>query len=95
MNQCTLAELSKKQVINLCDGKILGHAEDLVFDLCDGRICAIVVPENCGFGFKKGRETVVPWCKIQKIGEDTILVDAKELPPDAQSEKGKKGFFKL
>ncbi|MBQ9120822.1 MAG: YlmC/YmxH family sporulation protein [Clostridia bacterium] len=89
MNQCTLEQLSKKQVVNLCDGKLLGHVEDLVFDLCDGKICAIIVPGNCGFSFKKGRELVIPWAQIQKIGEDTILVDARELPPDPPP--GKRG----
>ena len=94
MNQCTLTELSKKQVINLCDGKILGHVGDLVLDLCDGKICAIVVLENCGFGFKKGREAVVSWCAIKKIGEDALLVDANDFVQESCSGKnGRKGIF--
>ncbi|MBO5111300.1 MAG: YlmC/YmxH family sporulation protein [Clostridia bacterium] len=90
MNQCTLGELSKKQVINLCDGKLLGYAEDVVIDLCDGKICAILVPEDCGFSFKKGRELRIAWQQIQKIGEDTILVDVHELPPFNSGKKGRK-----
>ena len=96
MNQSTLSELSKKQVINLCDGKNLGHTQDLVIDLCDGKICAIIVPESCGFGLRKGKETVVPWYKIQKIGEDTILVDAGDLLTEPRTEKrGRKGTWQL
>ena len=93
MDQCTLEELSKKQVVNLCDGKLLGHTEDLVLDLCEGKVCALVVPENCGFSIKKGRDIVIPWAQIQKIGEDAILVDVRELPPDPpHGKKGRKGL---
>ena len=84
MHATTLTEFSKKQVVNLCDGKLLGHVEDLVFDPCDGKLCAIVVPGSCGFSFRRGRDLRIPWCQIEKIGEDTILVDARELPPESE-----------
>ena len=89
MNKNTLHELSKKQVVSLCDGRLLGYVGDLVFDLCDGRICAIVVPA-CNVPFwRRGGEEVIPWCRIQKIGEDAILVNTDGLS-SANSEKRRK-----
>lgn len=82
MNRCTLEELSKKQVVNLCDGRALGCVSDLVFNLCDGKLLAIVVSNGMGLSLKKGKDITVPWDKIQKIGSDTILVDVGELPGD-------------
>jgi len=88
MSTTTLNELSKKQVVSLCDGRILGHVGDLVFDLCDGRICAIVVPDCSVRFWKRGGEEVIPWCRIQRIGEDAILVDTDGLAAGAER-KGK------
>jgi YlmC/YmxH family sporulation protein len=70
-------ELRDKEVINVCDGKLLGFIEDLDIDCCTGNILAIVVPAPGRFGhwFKSGDDFVIPWCRIQKIGDDVILVE--------------------
>lgn len=76
MKRCSTVELRKKEIINLIDGAKIGFASDFEFDQCDARILALVIPD-CGgfFGFGgKGTDIVIPWDKIECIGEDTILV---------------------
>jgi len=74
-------ELREKEVINICDGKCLGFIDDLDIDCVTGNILAIVIPAPGRFGrwFKCGDDCVIPWCRIQKIGDDVILVDFR--PP--------------
>ena len=68
-------ELRQKEVINLCDGTKLGTPCDFEFDLCDGKITAIIVPRPSGFlGLCHDNDLIIPWCKIECIGEDAILV---------------------
>ena len=80
MDEC-MTSLTEKQVINLCDGKILGYIIDFKIDICCGRLTAIVLPGESGFfGFKKCTDIVIPWEKICKIGKDAIIVDIGVLP---------------
>ena len=75
MQRLNTAELREKEVINLCDGSKLGCPSDFEFDLCDGKITALVIFQAGGFcGMGKGCEIIIPWCKIECIGEDAILV---------------------
>ena len=75
MKKCTTEELRDRAVINLCDGARLGYACDFEFDVCDGRICALIVPGERGLlGGCKTPDIIIPWCKIECFGEDTILV---------------------
>lgn len=81
-----------KEVINSCDGRRLGYVTDIEFDVCDGRITAIVVPSKGGLFGCGGEEIVIPWQKIQKIGEDIILVDAQGCcPPPKPPRRGRCG----
>jgi YlmC/YmxH family sporulation protein len=72
-----VSDLRNRDVINIVDGKRLGTICDLDLDLENGRVTAIVVPGTTRlFGlFGGGRDYVIPWEKIVKIGVDTILVD--------------------
>lgn len=73
----TFDELCAKEVVNVCDGRKLGHVEDLCIEICDGRILSIIVPgRGRFFGLVRGeQECVIPYCKIVKFGTDVILVD--------------------
>ncbi len=72
----SMTDLTSKQVINVCDGKILGYVTDFIVDSCSGKLKAIILPGDSGiFGFKKCEDTVIPWEKICKIGIDVILVE--------------------
>ena len=75
MRTVTTTELACMEVINLCDGHRLGYVCDLEFTLCDGRLTAIAVPGEGGFlCFGRPSRTVIPWEKIETIGDDAILV---------------------
>ena len=75
MRKISTDDLRQKEIINLCDGARLGYACDFEFDVADGRICALIVPRSAGFlGLSKECDLVIPWCKIECIGEDAILV---------------------
>lgn len=93
----TTARLREKEIINVCDGCRLGRACDFEFDVCDARITALIVNDGSGFlGLGKQRDLLIPWCKIECIGEDTILVklspEDKKISCECGKEKGKKWF---
>lgn len=69
-----------KQVINLCDCRVLGCVSDIIFDECNGRITDIIVPgpaKLCGI-FGRDSEYIIPWNHICQIGPDIILVKLSE-----------------
>lgn len=75
MKFSSMTDMSEKAVINLCNGAKLGCPEDFEFDVCSGKIVAIVVAgEGGAFGFGKRDEFIIPWDKLECIGEDAILV---------------------
>lgn len=75
--QTTFCELRSKDVINVVDGKALGHIIDLVLDCRTGKTLGLIAPgENCKFRlFRPPDEIFIPWQNICKIGEDVILVE--------------------
>ena len=72
------SDLQEKEVINICDGRRLGYVCDISLDLCSGKICGLLIPdegERWNF-FSKERYFYVPWRCIKRIGDDIILVEA-------------------
>ncbi len=64
------SEFKKKDVIDVCTGKKLGKVKDIQFTFPEGKIkCAIV-----GGGIFGGEEQNFSFRKIEKVGEDAILV---------------------
>ena len=80
-------ELRCKEIVNISDGRKLGHIVDIVFDLPCGQIKGLVVPINSGgFNlFKQTQQAFIPFEQICKIGEDTILVDIREEKKDCNA----------
>ena len=75
-----ISELKQKEIINVKDGKRLGIAGDVDFDMKTGCLLALIVPGPgciCGF-LGREKEYVIPFCDICQVGEDIILVDVKE-----------------
>lgn len=70
-------DFKQKEVISLSEGKILGFVVDVQADFETGEINSIIVAKTGKlFGGMVGKNNVtIPWNKIQKIGEDVILVD--------------------
>lgn len=77
MKRYSTAELRRLEVVNLCDGARLGYAEDFEFEAegdCS-RILSLIIAGGGGFlGFGREDDLVIPWCRVECIGEDTILV---------------------
>ena len=80
-------ELRSKEVINVTDGKRLGHIVDIVFELPSGKIKGLVVPVcEKGFNwFRPAQQAFIPFNQICKIGEDTILVEVFSDTPGQNS----------
>lgn len=73
------SDFRTKEVINIRDGRRLGNIIDMEFNLHEGRITAIVVPETSRFLglLREEDDIVIPWERIKKIGDDVILVDVE------------------
>ena len=73
---CT-SELRKLEIVNSCDGAKLGCASDFEFE-AEGdctKVTALIVRGGGGlFGFGCEDDLRIPWCQVQCIGEDIILV---------------------
>lgn len=82
---CCIAELRNKEVICKLNGARVGNVDDVEIDIGNGRIEAIVIyGKNKMMGiFGKCDDIVIPWCDVDIIGEDTILIntDIKISPP--------------
>ena len=88
-----MAELRCREVINLYDGCRMGYVGDLEIDIMCGRVVALVVPGRARFFGLFGREDdyIIPWDRIEKIGEDIILV---RFEAPIRRPKEKPGFLK-
>ena len=75
MRTVTTTELACMEVINLCDGARLGYPSAVELNVDDRCVTAILVPKETGFlCFGKQETYRIPWCRIECIGEDTILI---------------------
>lgn len=75
--ESTLEQLRWKEVIGSNNGIRYGFVNDLIIDLQNGCVKALVVPgaPRC-FGLLSSREPrLIRWEDIRHIGEDIILVD--------------------
>jgi len=72
-----ISDLRARDVVNILDGKKLGHIYDIELDLEIGKVTAIILPGRLrGFSiFAKREEIIIPWKKIVRIGRDVILVE--------------------
>lgn len=89
---CRFEDMRCKEIINIKTGCKLGYPDDIEFDTCTAKICKLIVFGKAKFFGLLGREEdfVIPWCDIEVIGQDTILVTC-DFPIRTNSGKG---FFK-
>lgn len=75
-----LCELREKEVINTKNCKRLGCVVDLIVDMKNGCVQAIIVPGPGKLGgfFGHDSEYIIPFECICKVGPDIILVDICE-----------------
>ena len=74
--QHSFQELSKKTVVNVADGKELGHVCDMIFNAC-GNVTGLVVPGKKSIlkSITSTDSIFIPYNRIIKIGQDAILVE--------------------
>ena len=74
-----LSDLRYREVINISTGARLGYVSDVILDIHEGRITALIVPGPARFFGVFGRESdyVLPWEAITQMGSDIILIDGK------------------
>lgn len=77
--EARLSDLRYREVINVSTGCRLGFVGDVVFNLEDGRVQALVVPGPARFFGLLGRDEdyILPWSCITCMGSDIILIDGK------------------
>ncbi len=76
--ETSFLELKYKQVINVVDGKTLGHITDIIFDTKSCKVLGLIVPSPASGWlacFRSGKEIFIPFDCICKIGVDVILVE--------------------
>ena len=71
----TFSELRCKEIINSVDGRRLGRAVDIVFDVQAGLLRGIIAPYSRKTWTGRGQDIFIPLKCVQKVGEDVILVD--------------------
>ncbi len=70
-------DLQCKEVICIRSGQRLGFVSDVLVEVPEGNVCAIVVPCPNRFPMGRREDFVIPWNCIKRIGPDIILVEAK------------------
>ena len=71
----SFCELRAKDVINIVDGRRLGHIADMVFNIKRGIVCGLILPVSRGLFFRNSEDIYIPFKDILRIGEDVILVE--------------------
>jgi len=71
-----LSDLQNKDIVNISDGKKIGSIIDINID-ANGNMRGLIIEEGRSFSslFGGKNEVEISWDKIEKIGEDVILVN--------------------
>lgn len=81
--ETSFLDLRCKEVVNLSDGRRLGHIIDIAISVANACVIGILVPGEQSFWniLRPCDPIFIPWNQVAKIGEDTIFV---ELNPSCQ-----------
>ena len=90
---CKFTDLQCKEVICIGSGQRLGFISDVLVELPEGKVCAVVVPCPCKLLSPAGSrdEFIIPWSSIRRIGPDIILVEC--CPDQCRIPRPKRGFW--
>lgn len=88
-------EVRSKEFINIYDGKLLGRAEDILFEEDTSSVKGFSVPTQSKGFFKKKEVLFIPINKIIKIGEDVVLVNLEPGGQDKQTESNGKSLSQI
>ena len=83
--------LKLKEVIDIGSGDRYGFVSDVEFDSQNGALNCLVIYGRLRLWGILGREDdiIVPWPSIQRIGEDTVLVDGSRISTDPHRKAGR------
>ena len=84
-NEITFCEMREKEIINLFDGKRLGRVLDLMFNASTNQVLGIIVPGIRKLFSRKAEDLFIPLEKIEKIGDDVILVRLEPISNDIRN----------
>lgn len=86
---CRLTDLRHKEVISACDGTRIGYVDDVIVDTKTACIVSFVIfGRRSLFGlFGKCEDYIIPWEKIELIGEDAIIISCKTPTPVKRQKK--------
>ena len=72
-----LSELSKKDIINIKDGKRIGNIVEVEFDINIGYMIRFIIESSNVIKsiFSSAEELTIKFSQIKKLGEDVILID--------------------
>ncbi len=86
--EVSFCELRSKEVVNIYDGRSLGHIIDIVIDTHCARVTGIIVPGDRNFFniFKSQSDFFIPYNRICKIGKDIILVELNHCKPQTMQQ---------
>ena len=90
---CRYTDLKHKEVISAVDGVRIGYVDDIIVETNSASVVAFVI-FNGFFPFRlfgKSEDYIIPWEKIQMIGEDVIIISCKT--PKPQKNARKRLFF--
>ena len=76
-----VGEICKKEVVNLTDGASLGFADDILVDTETRKTAAIIIKGKPRFFgvFGNEEDISIGWDKIERVGEDIILVKTENI----------------
>lgn len=82
-------DLRHKEVISTCDGSRIGFVDDVIIDSANAEVVAVVIFGRTGFLglFVKCEDYIIPWEKIELIGEDTIIISCSTPNPTKRPKK--------
>lgn len=91
---CRITDLRYKEVVNVRDGSCLGYVSDIEVDTVTAKVISLIIYGRCKlFGlFFREEDTIIHWCDIEVIGEDTILVNMR-IEQRGRRPRDKGGFF--
>ena len=80
---CRFTDLRHKEVISACDGTRIGFIDDVIVDTKCATVVSIVIFGRPGFFSLVGKcqDYIIPWEKIDLIGEDTVIISCQTPKP--------------
>lgn len=71
-------DITKKQVVTMEEGRVIGRVIDLELDSCMYKLSAIIVERDSLFNlfylFKGSQQIIIPFENIVSFGKDVIIV---------------------